>query len=88
VQIVSQSATFAHSLFPPQRLALPARKIAGLLPASKPAAPPADDVRLHDPRVRQLSEAERAELHAAFATLLTRAIDFMLGDSHSLAGCW
>src|SRR5579864_575804 len=84
MQIVSQSAALAHSLLPPQRLALPAPRIAGLLSAPKPSAPPADEFHLHDPRLHLLSETEHADLHTAFTTLLTRAVDFMLGESHSL----
>jgi len=84
MRILQRSASVSYSPF----LALPAPKIAGLLPASTgqvSQAPTAavDSLHLHEPRLSQLTTLELARLFMAFRELLAVAVNFTLGDSLS-----
>jgi len=86
MQIVPQSAkppAFPFSV--PTVPLLVAPRIAGLLPAPQTIPPPlaVDHLRLHDPRLSQLTSEELGRVSRALQALLTAAVDFTLGESLS-----
>ncbi|MHB8630125.1 MAG: hypothetical protein ACYDBJ_17160 [Aggregatilineales bacterium] len=85
MQIVSQSATLSHSLFPPHRLLLPPPKIAGLLPAHAESlhrsdTPTAKPFIYADPRLADLSDKTRIDLDKLVTTLLKVTVGLLVDD--------
>jgi hypothetical protein len=81
MRILQQSAPFSHCLFPNVPL-LAAPRIAGLLAAPIPQAPPpkVEPFTYADPRLNDLSETQREKLYAAAKTLFDTAVAFSLDD--------
>lgn len=77
MRIVQQSVPLSYSPF----LALPAPKIAGLLPAPKPPAPPKPFV-FDDPHLADLSVKSRAQLDMLLTTLIKATVG-LLTDAFS-----
>jgi hypothetical protein len=87
MQIVSQSATLAHSLLRPPRLALPAPKIAGLLPArvgADPCVSPPTPFVYSAPSLAALPQPVRTRFDA-LARMLLDATVALLADERSEA---
>ncbi len=90
MQIVSQSATLSYSLFPPQALlnappprkALPAPRIAGLLPAT--ASPRVEIVTERPPTLQEVLQQlgpirSREIMNAEIADMALEALQFLSG---------
>lgn len=75
MRIVQQSASLSYSPF----LALPAPKVAGLLPAPKPQPPPSPFVYV-DPGLAALSEKTRAALDRLLTTLITATVELLADE--------
>ena len=73
--ILQQPASLSYSPF----LALPAPRIAGLLPAPKVEPPPAPFV-YNDPRLAALSDKTRADLDKLVTTLLKATVGLLADD--------